>query len=943
LKHLDCAIDDSFVKATTIANGKEVPLERYIKDRPQANFNGTSQNRTKTLMELAGLSKGQPDLRVDNLIRLFRATHLFGQEYQILTSEFRKSSRLSEDTVSRMLAFQDYVEAINKSGKVSEKVKNRINEKESELSILRESLQSKKAEIEKLSPSAKIVEKPETVYAIGKEIAAKITRETNIQIEIPKEYNEEKIRGWRALIAAQIGSINQNLELIEKLETKFPELADHKKHLEEALSQLAQKKKVLSELNSDYQNKEKKLKEFDDKLKQMFLEEKSLSSKKENLNWLLEVKVEYKKLKEQISTEDESFKDIQGKSLELIPKIEKLKSQHNQAKETIDRISLDIKGLDTRLNTLNDLVENLEDWQKTIARRKELEAFLRNNQQQMDNLKNQLRIKKDELNDAIINKDKLKNNLDNLQESQSELQTLLDNIEKHILSNICPVCGISHKSREGLIEKLNIQRGTQPKHIQEALKLFEDAHRKTDELKKYVGDLESKLEYLEQQIEETKKEFIQSESFLKSYEEKALSLDIRITPENLMKAIESKKKEVSEQLNIKQQELSEQKPKTKKLHEQLTMLLKQRETFEQDLRTSESRQEQLQLMIDKISSDASTRQISLVLKKEMIQSELATISSLIDDFCNKRKIQQIENQNLQKEIMKLLEKKNNLEREIEGLDKTISDSKKYIQEVESLIKSLKLKLDLNMDQVLIFKKDLTEKLSSLDSLQKEITNFEIALDTMQISAALAKIQQEIENIKKQRADLESDRDQLKAWLSYFQIIRKELELLQHQALKEYTDKYGPLTSSIQRRLRPVYGFGDIRLNPEKGGIAVRVKRPGKKDVSPSDYFSESQIQIVMLSLFLSAVLTQTWSSFAPILLDDPVEHFDDLNAYSLLELIRGLIMQHDGEHQFIISTCEDRLFRLMREKFSKIDRKVIFYVFESIGENGPKIKMLKDG
>ena len=205
---------------------------------------------------------------------------------------------------------------------------------------------------------------------------------------------------------------------------------------------------------------------------------------------------------------------------------------------------------------------------------------------------------------------------------------------------------------------------------------------------------------------------------------------------------------------------------------------------------------------------------------------------------------------------------------------------------------------------------------------------------------MARIQQDTENIKKQHQDIEKRRDRLSAWLRYFDVIRKELELLQNQALKEYTEKYGPLSSTVQRRLRWVYGFGNIGLNPEKGGIAVRVERKGEENIVPSDYFSKSQIQIVMLSFFLTAALTQTWSSFAPILLDDPVGHFDDLNAYSFVDLIRTLIMEPGREHQFIVSTCEDRLFRLMRQKFSKINRRVIFYVFESIGENGPKIKTL---
>ena len=127
---------------------------------------------------------------------------------------------------------------------------------------------------------------------------------------------------------------------------------------------------------------------------------------------------------------------------------------------------------------------------------------------------------------------------------------------------------------------------------------------------------------------------------------------------------------------------------------------------------------------------------------------------------------------------------------------------------------------------------------------------------------------------------------------------------------------------------------------EKGGISLRVERKNQKNLSPSDYFSESQIQIVTLSLFLSAVLTQTWSAFAPILLDDPVTHFDDLNAYSLLDVIRGLIDKPGEGHQFILSTCEERLYRLMRQKFARLEGRAVYYEFSSIGEQGPTVELV---
>jgi exonuclease SbcC len=51
------------------------------------------------------------------------------------------------------------------------------------------------------------------------------------------------------------------------------------------------------------------------------------------------------------------------------------------------------------------------------------------------------------------------------------------------------------------------------------------------------------------------------------------------------------------------------------------------------------------------------------------------------------------------------------------------------------------------------------------------------------------------------------------------------------------------------------------------------------------------------------------------MMDDPVTHFDDLNTYALLDLILGLQGSPEGERQFIISTCDEKLLQLARQKF----------------------------
>jgi DNA repair protein SbcC/Rad50 len=117
---------------------------------------------------------------------------------------------------------------------------------------------------------------------------------------------------------------------------------------------------------------------------------------------------------------------------------------------------------------------------------------------------------------------------------------------------------------------------------------------------------------------------------------------------------------------------------------------------------------------------------------------------------------------------------------------------------------------------------------------------------------------------------------------------------------------------------------------------VRVRR-GKENLRPVDYFSQSQQQTLLLGLFLTACSSQTWSSFSSVFLDDPVTHFDDLNIYSLLDLISGLLNTDSRRRQFIISTCDDKFLQLALRKFRYLGLAARFYRFESIGRDGPVV------
>jgi exonuclease SbcC len=214
-----------------------------------------------------------------------------------------------------------------------------------------------------------------------------------------------------------------------------------------------------------------------------------------------------------------------------------------------------------------------------------------------------------------------------------------------------------------------------------------------------------------------------------------------------------------------------------------------------------------------------------------------------------------------------------------------------------------------------------------------------AMQAREVRLQLLEKQAQVDALSQKILTLEAKVAQLAKGLTACNAIEKLLQRERQAAIERHIAAYGPMITTIQQRLRSVYGFGGVRLEARGGEATVQVEWRNKSvHVPPTDFFSDSQRQILMLSIFLAGGLRQNWSGFAPILLDDPVTHFDDLNAYGFVELVRGIISTSPDESQIIISTCEERLFSLMQKKFSRLPSGSIFYEFIGMSDKGPMVE-----
>jgi len=114
---------------------------------------------------------------------------------------------------------------------------------------------------------------------------------------------------------------------------------------------------------------------------------------------------------------------------------------------------------------------------------------------------------------------------------------------------------------------------------------------------------------------------------------------------------------------------------------------------------------------------------------------------------------------------------------------------------------------------------------------------------------------------------------------------------------------------------------------------------GDAQLGADHFLSTAQLNIVALSLFLAAALTQQWSKLGTLVIDDPLQSMDDLNAYALLDLIHGLITNVD--RQIIVTTSNRDFYDLAVQRFAGLngENRSLFRAIrlEGVSPEGPEV------
>jgi len=837
-----------------------------------------------------------------------------------------------------MLSLDDYTSAITKASQVENLSGKKLVEMKNQLNALTDEIKEAKSRIKDL-PKPPIEGHDETqINKMAKELFADFQSKTNLKIEAT-DVSPDSFREWRALALASLKEQRDYLNLLKSLKNSFSNYKKNRAILKSETTQLDRLLKTLDQKKVEQQNlyKEKNVAEI--QLEKFNKKLSTAKKKMRHLEQMRELKDRDAKVKVSLEQWRQEFKKSEKKYSTATKEMHDLSSDINGLQSSLYNENEIIKMHEKKVEGLLEIVDGLDNWQKDKNKLIELKQNIASDQNRLKELAIQQETSKEMIASMEVPLVEKQHEHKKLTEEQTALTSLLDQIETHVVNGKCPTCGVNHGEKETLLQKIWIQKETRPPHVEKVVKELQELTKAQLKSKSSLELSTREQEEANSNLQNLKKRLLKTEKMLTEYEKKIEEYNLNINDANLVTTTQLLISESKAKLYASQKTLTNLSKEEKQSIRKRDQIEKKCQNLKKSFEHASVEKERLRKKIEKHLKEAQELGWELDIPPKDLEKQFKVLE--VDIIEGLAKIEEYKPAitELEKPIDDILKQIKEINYDIEILRKEKSASENEIDSFQKILFEVTGSKDADIGHLKKKFIHTEERIHDLENLVRRTIFLERAFDSAARSAILSELEILIEKKTAQKKDISLQIQHIESVEKWFAKIGDILNQQSSQAVENHVAAFGPLTTVIQKRLRPVYGFGDLGLTARGNEIRVAVNWADNV-VRPTDYFSESQKQILMLSLFLGGRLTQNWSGFAPILLDDPVTHFDDLNAFSFVELIRGLVSMTPGKRQFIISTCEDRLFDLMRAKFSSIDSGAIFYRFDGIDADGPIVRKI---
>ena len=951
---------------TTLSTGDKISRELRIDGAVTNRING-KKAREDQMTKAFVHNEAPPGVDKGLLRRLIRHSHFLGQhsirEFITGGDERRDPAEYRFRILSQLFGRQDFV-------KTNDKLSRLLRELDSKLLTLREqhkirseglqaierSIQERTAVLEKRRAALKAGPLSSDLAQFRKrleELEIYQGRRVEKGIEAPNVLSSYLVETEAALTARK-ENLQKEYSRMRFLVREMNERSKRVKRIQEINEQIQELKKKMSEEQNNLATLNKGIKERESELRLAKSKEGELSAALRVAEWSLDNGESFAEAKRQLVNRRKAHETLELRAAGAEKERLELMREKENSEEALPALRTKLIAIEGRRSQLLLLADALDSLPASFVE-------LRNSSKSEMTLSEQLAIGQESLKEVSEKLATVETEFARLEailaaSSQQRQRTndLVAELAEHVDSGTCPLCGQDHGSKGNLRDRIKDQLSHIPAGMFELTSQREQLRNQIDEFRRQLVTSQKQVKALSSKVDQAKGVSKEITSLQNRWRLLALQLGLLSNEDDFEQFIKEAK------LDFKDEEYTDLRSAVADLEGKIENCTR---------RIAEHAQKQEQLGSEVHRSQEILKQA--VSKVDRLSKEASDLGIEIDVYDAKKADK---NRNSAAGALEVERGK------VSQVEQGLASAKEKATKVTDSLELLRSKRD-------ILKKEQIELLAAEDTLQGELTAEQLPIDSTEqaVNLRLLSLQKQIDSC----VELQRERDRLYEAVSIEQLsldIDMETKLLKEESEKlapteariklfdswkaELTDctesiraeqkvgveqqveELAPTINKIWKRLSPHPVFDDIRMEiiRRKGkdsalrikasvnGSTMEIGQASQPAVPPSSYFSEAQINVLALSIFLAIAVRQSWSGLRLIAIDDPVQQMDDLNANAFFDLIRGLV---PSGHQFLIATCDQQLYRMALEKFACLNvngkTRFVGYRLKGVSRKGPQV------
>jgi exonuclease SbcC len=928
-KHLDSKDEPTQVSLTFERAGKTHVISRNLIAPNEATLDGKVANRKLILSSLTGGEFASAD-RVENLVSLFRATHLFSQDRQELTGSVADDCALPADIVSRMLAFEDYVNGLKKVNEVLKLAKQEHERSTAQVRKARQDIDKDVDEIKRLEGLLDAVTSPDALNGSFNELEKAIAN-AGIDLNGVSARDTRALRASLDAAAAEASSRRTRLDKCLKDVTNVRSLSEQ---LEPLRRQVDETRVLAEKADAAVTDAANRVTTATNEVALRKSQEDQAKNLRDWFSWAVTVQPENARLTAECQVHSSrlaALVELLGGQRESLSRAELALGEAEAAVRSGEERAAAESSKRVRIQRAAAMLEVANSVSPRLV---EVQSSETQVQKDVNRLQGKLR----ELDEVVLAQRlvvvRVERQLGRARSDADKLKGVLAELRSYVQGSECLLCGHDHGSPQELLTAIDqrMEQADLVVQLSESVTTEREKQRNLEQQqqvhKDALSQAEQRLTAAGLQREELERQLAECH---KAFGDVGLAIGDALASQladAIVQAFEDERKALAA-VNVTKESLLAAQSNLSKARQTYDSAENERKSLSKSLDDAKRR-------LDEIHNDARRGAVNLSVDLETLQGALreqeATLAQASDahQIANTARETQLAAQSAVAGMA--IAARAAHQAALQGWNRYQGDFQSNIVALaaEGLV------AETTEEQVLMLMKEAEARASTAIGLRNRAAELEVAADAAATSAAFQSIRARIDANESVAKQAEAHASLVEPWVKYFEGVSKLLSGQQAMATEHFTTEYGPRTEVIQRRLRPVYGFQDVKVTSKDSSIKIHVRRNGE-ELRPTDFFSQSQVQTLVLGLFLTACSSQTWSGFSSIMMDDPVTHFDNLNTYALLDLLSGLQSSSEGDRQFVISTCDEKLLQLARHKFRHLGDAAKFYRFSAIGAEGPMV------